>query len=414
MTLFVHRAHDDPAEEASRLLTRIGVFLLFVVSLVAPVLVGQTIYILLPVGAAVLLAGAAVSPIAREKTRPLQNLLFSAPVLAAMFLVAWAALSLTWTPFSDGPTLRLFKNAGTLALVAISAGFLPKRTRGCNLNLLPIGVAVASITMAAAAALNLMTHKPQTLEEIVDGTALARSGVGLALILWPAAGALAVRSRWIYAGALTIVSMAASLLSGAPNIAPALLAGAATFAVSFGRTRGAAALLGSFAAIVIVLAPILALLVHFALGAGAPGLFRPVEIWGHIVASGGLRALIGHGFGSAFFGLFGGYLDPQTPRSLIFEIWFDLGALGAGAFAAMASAAFLRIGALRPALAPFLLAGLATGLVISLLGPAGEQLWAFTQAGLVAIAYVLVIRGQFRKKRPQIPAGWTSHEEETV
>ena len=414
MTLFDPRAHEDPAEEASRLLTRIGVFLLFAVSLVAPILAGQTIYILLPIGAALLLAGAALSPFAREKTKPLQNLLFSAPALAAMFLVAWAALSLTWAPFSGGPATRLFKNAGTLALVAVAAGFLPRRTRGCNLNLLPIGVAIASFTMAAAAAFNLITHKPQTLEEIIDGTALARVGVGLALILWPAAGALAVRGRWRYAAALIVVAMAASLASGAPNVAPALVAGLAILAVSFGRTWRMAAALGSLSAALIVLAPILALITHFALGAGAQGLLRPLEVWGHIVASGGLRTLIGHGYGSAFFGLFGGYLDPQTPRSLVFEIWFDLGALGAGAFAAMASAVFLRIGQLRPALAPFLLAGLAAGLVLSLLGPAAEQLWAFTQAGLAAIAYVLVIRGQFRKKRPQIPASWAADQPENV
>jgi hypothetical protein len=414
MTLFDHRAQENPAEEAARLLTRIGVFLLFAVSLVAPILAGQTIYILLPIGAALLLAGAALSPFAGEKTKPLQRLLFSAPALSAMFLVAWAALSLTWTPFSGGPAVRLFKNAGTLALVAVAAGFLPKRTRGCNLNLLPIGVAVASFAMTAAAAFNLVTQKPQTLEEIIDGTALARVGVGLALIMWPAAGALAVRGRWVYAAALIIVAIAASVASGAPNVAPALVAGLAILGVSFGRTRRTAAALGSLSAALIVLAPIVALIAHFALGARAQGLLHPLEVWGHIVASGGLRALIGHGYGSAFFGLFGGYLDPHTPRSLVFEIWFDLGALGAGAFAAMASAAFLRIGQLRPALAPFLLAGLAAGLVISLLGPAAEQLWAFTQAGLAAIAYVLVIRGQFRKKRPQIPASWAADQPENV
>ena len=43
MTLFSHRAHEDPAEEAARLLTRMGVFLLFVVALTAPVPIGQTI-----------------------------------------------------------------------------------------------------------------------------------------------------------------------------------------------------------------------------------------------------------------------------------------------------------------------------------------------------------------------------------
>jgi len=384
--------------------------LLFVVSMLAPILAGQTIYILLPVGAALLLAGAAVSPVTREKTRPLRNLLVSSPVLAALFLIGLAALSLTWTPFPDGPSERFLKNSGTLALVAIAAGFLPKRTRICDLNLLPIGVAAAAILLAVATIINLFTHKSLTVEEIIDGNALARSGVGLALILWPAAGALALRGRWYLAGALALVSMAASILSGAPNVAPAIFAGAATFAISFGRTRRAAEWLGSFAAVVIVLAPIVALLTHFALGARTPEFARSLDVWGSIVANGGVRTLIGHGFGSALYGLFGGFLDPQTPRSLVFQIWFDLGALGAGAFAAMANQAFLRVGELRPALAPFLLAGLVSGLVVCLLGPAAEQLWAFTLAGLDAIAYVLVIRGQFRKKRPHLPSTWDVDE----
>jgi hypothetical protein len=202
------------------------------------------------------------------------------------------------------------------------------------------------------------------------------------------------------------------MLSGASNVAPALLAGAATFAISFGRSRRVADWLGSLAAIVIVLAPIVAFLVHFVLGARTPEFARSLDVWGSIVANGGVRTLIGHGFGSALYGLFGGFLDPQTPRSLVFQIWFDLGALGAGAFAAMATQAFVRVGELRPALAPFLLAGLFSGLVICLLGPAAEQLWAFTLAGLDAIAYVLVIRGQFRKKRPHLPSTWVMDEED--
>jgi hypothetical protein len=406
MTTSARRANETPAEAASGLLTRIGVFLLFMVSLLAPILAGQTIYILLPVGAALLLAGATVSPESGEKTKSLREMLAKPPVVGALFLVTFTALSLTWTPFASQSSERFVKDAATLALVAIAAGFLPPRTRTCNLNLLPIGVAAAAGCLAAAGALSFWARKQLTIEELIDGTALARSGVGLSLLMWPAAGALAVRGRWYLAAALTVLSTAAVLLSGAPNGAPTLIVGGAVFALSFGRARRAARLLGSAAAAIIALAPILALGVHFTLGAHTPDFARSLDVWGRIVATDGARTLIGHGFGSAFHGLFEGYLDPRTPRSLTFQIWFDLGALGAGAFAAMAAKAFSRIGPLRPALSPFLLAGLGAGLTICLLGPAAEQLWAFTLAGLDAIAYVLVIRGQFRKKRPQVPTSW--------
>jgi hypothetical protein len=411
MTVFAPRAKDDPAQDAARLLTRIGVFLLFVISLLAPIVAGQTIYILLPVGAVLLLAGAAVAPDRNEKTRPLRGLLLTPPVLAALFLVAWAALSLTWTPFSGGPAERFWKDAGTLALVGIACGFLPARTRICDLNLLPIGVAAAALGMAAAAMLGYFTHRLLTVEEIIDGDALARSGVGVALIMWPASGALAVRGKWRFAAALAILSAAAAILSGAPNVAPAVIVGAAVFAASFARPRQAARWLGVASVVLILLAPLAALLTYLLFGAAAPASWRPLESWGHIVASDGARTLVGHGFGTAIYGLFGGYLDPQSPRSLTFQIWFDLGLLGAGAFAAAAYKAFWRVGLTRASLAPFLLAGLSAGLTVCLLGPAAEQLWAFTLAGLDAIAYVMVMRGQSRKKRPLLP-NWAVDDED--
>ena len=46
---------DDPAADAARLLARLSIMLLFIISQVAPILARQTIYILLPIGAALLL-----------------------------------------------------------------------------------------------------------------------------------------------------------------------------------------------------------------------------------------------------------------------------------------------------------------------------------------------------------------------
>jgi len=395
--------NEDPALEAGRLLTRIGVFLLFVVALIAPVIAGQTIYILLPVGAVLLLLGSAVAPDRREKTGPLREFLTAPPFLAALFLAAWAAVSLNWTPFHGGPAERYWKDAGTLGLVAIACGFLPARTRICDLNLLPIGVAAAAVGMIAAAVYGYLARRSFTLEEILDGDALARSGVGLVLIMWPACGALAMRGKWRFAAALILVSGVAVLFSGAQNVAPPLITGIAVFGLSFGSPREARLWLAPLAAAAILLAPLLALGVRFLFQGHAPDLLRGLDVWGQIFLTGGARSLLGHGFGSAIYGLFGGYIDPKSPRSLAFQIWFDLGLVGAAAFAAAAYKAFSLVGLVRPSLAPFLLAGLAAGLVVCLLGPAGEQLWAFTLAGLDVVAFVMVMRGQFRKKRPHLP-----------
>lgn len=394
------RNNDEPAEEASRLLLRIGVFLLFVISLIAPILARQTVYVLLPIGAALLLAAATLTP-EEGSARSMRAILFSPPFLAALLLAAWAALSLLWTPF-EGPAERFAKITATLALVALATGFLPLRTKTSNLNLLPIGVAAATIALAAVTLL----LKPQyTLDDILDVGPLGRAGLGLSLLVWPAMGALAVRDRWYWAGTLAVATVIACYLSRAPNALPALAAGTAVFAASFGRPRVMSAVVAALMAAIVLFAPLAAYGARFLWPDSPPALFRHLAFWGQMIETDGWRTLIGHGFGAATWGVLGGYLTPATPRSLIFKIWFDLGMLGAAAAALVAARASLFVGRSRPALAPFLLGGVGAGFAICLFGPAAEQLWWLTLAGLDAIAFALVMRGQFRKRAPRLPVG---------
>ena len=400
MPVLSRRNNDEPAEEASRLLLRIGVFLLFVISLIAPILARQTVYVLLPIGAALLLAAATIMP-EEGSARSMRSIMLSPPFLAALLLAAWTALSLLWTPF-EGPAERFAKIVATLALVALATGFLPLRTKTSNLNLLPIGVAAAAIALAAVTLL----LKPQyTLDDILDVGPLGRAGLGLSLLVWPAMGALAVRDRWYWAAALAVATALACYLSRAPNAMPALAAGAAVFAATFGRARLMSSAIAALMAAIVLLAPLAAYETHLLWPENPPAFFRHLAFWGQMIDADGWRTLIGHGFGAATWGVLGGYLTPATPRSLIFKIWFDLGILGAAAAALVAARASLFVGQSRPALAPFLLGGIGAGFAICLLGPAAEQLWWLTLAGLDAIAYALVMRGQFRKRLPRLPAG---------
>lgn len=406
MSSISRRSSDEPAEEAARLLLRLGVFLLFVIALVAPILARQTVYVLLPIGAVLLLISASLTPDERS-ARALGSILLSPPALAAVLLALWAGISLLWTPF-EGPGERFAKSAATLALVGVAAGFLPLRTKTSNLNLLPIGVGAAALTLAA---ITLFTAPKYTLEDILDVGALGRAGLGLALLVFPAMGALAVRGRWYTAGALFVATLAACVLARAPNALPALIGGALAFAAAFGRAEAASRALAALMAAIVLLAPAAALVAHFLWPEHPPAFFRHLAFWGAMIASDGARTLIGHGFGAATWGVLGGYLTPATPRSLIFQIWFDLGAVGAAALALALARAALTVGAARPALAPFLLGGVAAGFMICLLGPAAEQLWWLTLAGLDAIAYALVMRGQFRKRRPRAPRGEPAADE---
>jgi len=401
MSALLRRNIDEPAEEASRLLLRIGVFLLFVIALIAPILARQTVYVLLPIGAALLLAAATLTP-EEGPARSMRAILLSPPFLAALLLAAWTALSLLWTPF-DGPAERFAKIAATLALVALATGFLPLRTKTSNLNLLPIGVAAATIALAAV---TLLLKPRYTVDDILDVGPLGRAGLGLALLVWPAMGALAVRGRWYSAAALAVATALACYLSRAPNAMPALATGAAVFAAAFGRARLMSVVLAVLMAAIVLLAPLAAYATQHVWPESPPGFFRHLALWGQMIEADGWRTLIGHGFGSATWGVLGGYLTPATPRSLIFKIWFDLGVLGAAAAALVAARISLFVGESRPALAPFLLGGLGAGFAICLFGPAAEQLWWLTLAGLDAIAFALVMRGQFRKRRPRLPIGW--------
>ena len=340
-----------------------------------------------------------------EKTRPLRELLVSPPVLAALFLIGLAALSLSWTPFRDGPT-------GAFSEKQRHAGARRHRRR-------ILAPANAHLRSQSAADRRRRRRGPSG-GRGVDQPVHAQAADARGDCRRQCAGALRRRTgpdhvagggragvarQMVFRRRLTLVSMAAC----APLGRAQCRARSSSPAPPPSRSRSdgpARARSGSapLAAAVIVLAPIVALADAFRAGRPHAGIRRARLTSGAASSrTAGVRTLIGHGFGSAFYGLFGGFFDPQTPRSLVFQIWFDLGALGAGAFAAMADQAFFRVGGLRPALAPFLLAGLVAGLVICLLGPAAEQLWAFTLAGLDAIAYVLVIRGQFRKKRPHLP-----------
>lgn len=390
---------DDPAADAARLLARLSIMLLFIISQVAPILARQTIYILLPIGAALLLLSASLAPTTR-RLGELGALALKPTTLAALFFVGWTGLSLAWTPFGSGPAERFAKSAATLALVAIACALLPARTKTSNLNLLPIGTGAAAAALAAMALASADLAEPSPVD--LDSDALQRAGLGLALVIWPALGALALRGRWFSAGAVAIVGAAACALARAPNALPSLLIGALVLAVSFGKARRVAPLLAALAATVILLAPAAAMLAAVALPEHAPAALAPLAVWGRIILNDGPRLLLGHGFGAAIYGVLGHYLYQETPRSLVFQVWFDLGAIGAIALAAVAARTFVIAGRTRPVLAPFLLAGLATGVSISVLGPAGEQLWWLTLAGLDAIAFALVMKGQFRTRRPYV------------
>ena len=108
----------------------------------------------------------------------------------------------------------------------------------------------------------------------------------------------------------------------------------------------------------------------------------------------------GHGLDLATRGAVVGFLPPEIPRSLAFEIWYDLGLLGALAAAAVAYGGFSLAGRTSEAVAPFLLAEIVSGLTFALWGLDTTELWWVTTLSVGALAFAVVIRGQYRTERP--------------
>ena len=111
------------------------------------------------------------------------------------------------------------------------------------------------------------------------------------------------------------------------------------------------------------------------------------------------RLITGHGLDEARLGVTTGFLPPHTPRTMLFEVWYDLGLLGAAALAALVSIGLRLAGEAAPHVAPPLLGGLVATLTIAVAGVATVELWFVTLVCLQAIAFGLLARAS-RNSRP--------------
>ena len=417
MSFSTLRQHSDPAAEAAVLISRIGLALVGIAVPCAAVGARRAIFVLMPVGAVLILVAALLDTRGEGLVRFREGVLTPAGA-AAMLLLLWAVLSLVWTPFRVEAAARFSKEAGTMALALAVCAFLPERTRISNLYLWPLGVG-----MAATLALITALAGPALLTMAQDGenSTLERGLLGIVALVWPAMAALALRGRWNAAGVLAVMaSFAAIAVWSTPGLV-ALVAGALVFAAAAGKPLAAARVLAGTFAVLLLIAPLLPQGLELIIGrSGADpdtvygSLQATVRAWGQITRSEGWRLLTGHGIDSVTRGTLGGFLPSRTPHSILFEVWFELGAIGAVTACMLVVQGFLAFGRLGPTLAPFMLAGLSSVLVIGILGFSFSQLWWVTLLGVVAMSASHVIRGQFQVRRPQIEAvrGSVGHAQE--
>ena len=388
---------DAMAADAARLLLRLGVAVLALGLPVIALLSRRAGFFLFPISAALILL-AAMLRASPDAPRRFVSALGSRLGAAALFLVGWAALSLVWSPFRAEAADHVLRIVATGLFAAAVAAALPQRTRSSDLYLLPIGAAAA-----AALAVMLAFSAAPVAPADIEANAVPRGIAALSVLVWPALGALGARHHWAFAIALFLAVAAAAALNFAPISLAALGCGVLAFAAARGDLTQVSRGLGGLAALLFIGAPLLLVLgdALFAMRGGAASEFaRSVVESAAILKADPARLLTGHGFDAAVRSVQAGFLPPATPRSLLFEIWYDLGALGALSLSAVVYLCFAAAGRSGAAAGPALAGGLTTCLVFAITGLHTTQVWWMTLLASGLVATTLVVRGQYRTSRP--------------
>lgn len=362
------------------------------------VLSRRALPVLLPVGLAILTAGYLLS-VSRVGLLALRDALLSPIGLAGLFVAGWATLSLLWTPFPEIAAPQLAATGVTLLAAVAVIALLPERRARAYLYLLPGGIAATGLATFVLALRGPASFRGGT---EFDPSLLERSLLTLSMLLWPALGALAAFARWRLAAALAVL-VALTLFAADARLAMAAFAAAAlAFASAAGGARRTGRALALAVAVLVAVAPAL----PFALAPLARAVppvgastVAAMSDWRGLVALDLPRLFTGHGIDGARLGTALGYLPRHTPRTVLFEVWYDLGALGALALATLFAFALRAAGEAAAHVAPPLLGGMVTTLAITLLGLATAQLWFVTLVSLQAVAFGLLARSS-RNDRP--------------
>ncbi|MFZ3325331.1 MAG: hypothetical protein WA231_05290 [Methylocella sp.] len=397
------RFSDTPAEAAAKLLMRLGLATLFVGLPCAGILWRGAIYVVLPVGAILILLGALLDA-PPHAWRRLRDAIFSPAGGAALLVALWAAVSVIWTPFPAEAGERFLQFAGATSLAVLAAVYLPQKTKTLDFYLLPLGIAAASAATLALAYFDT----PWFFGGFeFDETLYERATITSIVLVWPALGFLSLREHWIAAAILAVLVASVALAGFAQIALLAMGAGAFTFAMAMSRPAQTARFFAWLFASLILFSPLLPLLYRLVLwitgfdpGTGS----APMLIWSELVVSQWPRLITGHGLDFVHRGLSLGYLPEATPRSLLLVLWSDFGLVGAAGFTVLAVQAFKFAGRLPAKTAPALLAALVAILTIAILGNATSQIWWLTLLNCEAIAFALLVKGVDRARRPDVRA----------
>jgi hypothetical protein len=399
MANFSIPASNDAAEDASRLLQRLGFVILALGAPCAEALSPRAIFLFFPIGMALLLVATMLHPVKDVGAR-LYRALWSPLARLSFAMLAWAALSLVWTPFGVEAAEHLFKLTGTALLVVVALACSRDHMRAAELYLFPVGIVLAMLAILAMA---VADHAE--LGSYADK--IGRTNVALVILLWPAMAGLAARGRNGLARLLMILAAAFVFAIGAPVVAAAFFVGVLVLSFAISDLKRTVFDLGALAVAIVVLSPLApaiapALSQWFAQAnlSSLSGPFVPLSGAADILLHEPLRLFTGHGIDTATRGVDAGLIAAPIPRVVLFEIWYELGIIGALLGAAILWLAFRHIGAMGAKVAPYLVAAFACDLTLAFLSEDFSQMSWVTLLAVSAVSAGAAARSQYRTTRP--------------
>jgi hypothetical protein len=381
----------DPAEHAAQLLFRIGFAILCVALPVATVVSRRAPVIIAPIGILVLISASIMLRAQGEAFARIKRAALSPAGVAGLFLLLWSALSLTWTPFADHGAERLLRVAAVAGIGIGAVVALPERMRASNLYLIAVGV-----SLAGTVALTMVLARPQNL----DAATLERGAILVSLLAWPAVTWLSMKRRTVPAmliaggvGALALVFQGASVL-------PALLVGAVLLGGALNNLQGSVAAFAAAVAVLVLGAPLIAFVLSF-VAPQSSGFGRTMQVWADIIIADPLRLLTGHGIETSLRNRISSALDTSAPTSLLFEIWYELGVLGAIALTVAIISSAFAVTRLSRTMGCFALGCMGFALALSIMGLGTSQSWWITSVVVTIVVFCAVANGEYRTDRPQ-------------
>lgn len=392
------RTTDSPAADAAGLLLRIGFAILVLVAPVAAVYSRRAFVVLVPVGS-LLIAGSALVLDAGGFMRRIRNALVSPVGVAVLMFFFWLILSLAWTPFPGAAFERGFRTLGNVFLALVVASALPERMRASNLNLMTIGVAVATLALS----LSVVAGPFVRLTQNPEAPTFARAAVAASVMVWPALAWTFIRGRDWQGLLLVAVSGLACAVSGSTDAAITLVCALLVFMAARASAQRTAMALSWLLPAMVLLAPAFAFVARSVSEMSAlPSrhVLSEIGLWASQIALEPVRLLTGHGFDTTHRAQIAGLVNPAAPDGLLPMLWYDLGLPGALLLAVATHAGFRVFARQSQALAPAVLAVVVACFVFSMLDPTATQAWWLSVSVVVSVMLVAVRNGQYRTVRP--------------